>query len=104
MGNTPRQQLNHVPLVFIVTWYLVLLTSYSKVKIVNHDRFYQSLINLDARLTGSPDIRELLDEIIDVVDSSKWPSSVESPWLEGDSNVNKLKGPAIKRAFMDYAS
>ena len=32
----------------------VVLTSYSKVKIVNHDRFYKSLINnMDDRLTGA---------------------------------------------------
>ena len=65
----------------------VVLTPYSNVKIVNHDRVYQSLINnLDARLTASPDIRELLDDI-HVVGPSKWPSTVESPWLEGEAKV-----------------
>ena len=76
---------------------------------MNHDRFYKSLINnLDARLTANHDIRELLDEI-DVVDPSEtWPSSVESPWLEGEAKVNQLcecfglEGPAINRAFGDY--
>ena len=45
----------------------VLFTSYrySNVNIVNHDRFYQSLINnMDARLTASPDIRELLERCV----------------------------------------
>ena len=44
--------------------------------------------NLDVRLTASPDIEELLDEI-DVVDPSKFPSYVEFPWLEGEAKVKK---------------
>ena len=33
----------------------IVLTSYSKVKTIHHDRFYQSLIdNLDSRLSANP--------------------------------------------------
>ena len=50
----------------------VVLAAYSKVKIVNHDRFYQLLINImDACLTVSPGIREW----IDVIDPSHRQSS-----------------------------
>ena len=43
-----------------------------------------------------------------MVDPNKWPSSVESPWLEGEAKIKQLcerfglEGPAIKRAFRDY--
>ena len=85
----------------------IVLTSYSKVKTIHHDRFYQSLIyNLDARLSSNPELREFLDQI-DVVEPSKWPTAVESPWLEGEAKIKKLcdcfgmNGPAVKRAFRD---
>ena len=44
--------------------------------------------NLDVRLTASPDIGELLDEL-DVVDPIKFPPYVEFPWLEGEAKVTK---------------
>ena len=60
---------------------------------MNHDILYQSLINnMDARLTANPDIREFLDEI-DIVDPNTWPSSVESPWLDGEAKVKQLYTP-----------
>ena len=69
-------------------------------KIVNHNRFYQSLItNLDARLKASPDIRELLDEI-DVVDPNKRPSSVESPWLEGEAKVKNYVNVLVWKVLL----
>ena len=83
----------------------IVLTSYSKVKIIHQDRFYQSLIdNLDSRLSANPELREFLDQI----EPSKWSTTVESPWLEGEAKIKKLCGcfgmndPAVKRAFRDY--
>ena len=84
----------------------IVLTSYSKLKTIHHDRCYQSLIdNLDARLSANPELRQFLDQI-DV--PSKWPTAVESPWLEGEAKIKKLcdcfsmNGAAVKRAFRDY--
>lgn len=64
---------------------------------INKSAFLQALIdNLNSRLysnvgqvDGGVDFKDLLEEI-DVLDNQRWPSSVESPWLEGETRLKSL--------------
>ena len=78
---------------------------------LNKNAFLQALIdNLTNRLytnVSGTDINKLLEEF-DVVDSAKWPSSIQSPWAEGEAKVSMmcqkygLEFSECKLAFRDY--
>ena len=68
---------------------------------LNKDLFLQALIdNMESRLEGTVAsgsrlesdktlLKELLRQI-DCLEPAKWPSGVESPWLEGEAQIKKL--------------
>lgn len=63
----------------------------SKGRMLDKNAFLQALIdNLSSRLenhvSGTEDFTKLLAEF-DLMDSNKWPSDVESPWLTGESRI-----------------
>ena len=78
---------------------------------MNKNAFLQALVdNLTHRLytnVSKTDISQLLEEF-DVVDSNKWPSTIESPWPEGEAKVEilcqryGLTFSECKTAFRDY--
>ena len=78
---------------------------------LNRNAFLQALVdNLSGRLfsdVSQNNLESLLADL-DVLDSQKWPSCVESPWLEGENNLKSLCDrfsldfSVYKESFRDY--
>ena len=78
---------------------------------LNRNAFLQALVdNLSGRLfsdVSQNNLESLLADL-DVLDSQKWPSCVESPWLEGENNLKSLCDrfsldfSVYKEIFRDY--
>lgn len=78
---------------------------------LNRNAFLQALIdNLSGRLfsdVSQNNLQSLLADL-DVLDSQKWPSCVESPWLEGENRLKSLCDrfsldfSVYKESFRDY--
>lgn len=77
----------------------------------NFPHFYQCLVdNLRSRLytpnanrgpqTSPPDDFATLVSEIDILDSHRWPTNVDSPWFEGEEKLEQL----CKRFRLDYPS
>lgn len=85
------------------------LTDNPKVVRINHNQFYQALVdNIESRMEVDSAMTDFLD-MVDVLDPLKWPTAVESPWPEGEKRIKMLADKfrfdgvgQVTNAFRDY--